>query len=361
MPRRPLDYPSFIETQTPDWRRRGLYGDEVTPLGELGPPEMIEVEPIHFCNFRCIMCHVYFEAPLSRRRIDVAHLLKRLKSAGLGGRWLMVSSGYEGTAHPEFANLVNGASGLGMKIELTTNGSLLTPALVADIAGADFRYVTLSFDGSSKETFEYIREGANFERTVERIEHFRESLRRQGTFFNVNHTTMARNLDEIPETVRFWDDRDIDQIFFIGMRVRPAAGQDAKHATETVEGRTADVVRALEAAAEMVIAEKRRIAIASPYILKSDLARRHPGLVAHHVVRSAHPDSRIAVNPRSYYQNGAYPGMAVDCRSPFKFARIDYNGDVFLCQQFKIGNIADHDFNDIWHGERAEGFVFSPQ
>ena len=33
--------------------------------------------------------------------------------------------------------------------------------------------------------------------------------------------------------------------------------------------------------------------------------------------------------------------------------RIDYNGDVFLCQRFKIGNIAEQDLVDIWHGETA--------
>ena len=70
-------------------------------------------------------------------------------------------------------------------------------------------------------------------------------------------------------------------------------------------------------------------------------------------MRSDNPAARLMVNPRSYYQNGAYPGMAVDCRSPFKFARIDYKGDVYLCQRFKIGNIAEKELIDIWNGEAA--------
>lgn len=328
-----------------------MYGDEVTDLDLFGLPEIIEIEPIHFCNFNCIMCHVHFEGTLSRQKLDLDVVLKRLKTAGLGGKWLLIASGYEGTAHPDFASFVNGASDLGMKIELTTNGSLLTPKLVADIKDANFKYVTFSFDGSTKESFEYIREGSNFERTVANIENYRESLRPQGTYFNVNHTTMQRNLEEIPDTVRFWDERDIDQIFFIGMRVRPVEG---KHEVEGIADDVDKVIGRLEEAADLVVNENRRITLASPFFLQSNVNETHPGALYHHVVKSSHPGARIALNPRSYYQNGNYPGMTVECRSPFKFARIDYNGDVFLCQKFNIGNILEQEFTDIWYGEKAD-------
>lgn len=346
-----VTFQNFVDVESERWQTDGLFGNEAARLDSLALPEIIEIEPIHFCNFNCIMCHVHFEGAMSRRKLDLDIVLKRLKSAGLEEKWLLIASGYEGTAHPDFAHFANGVSDIGMKLELTTNGSLLTKKLVSEIKDANFKYVTLSFDGSTKETFEYIREGSNFERTVGNIENFRESLRPHGTYFNVNHTTMQRNLDEIPDTVRFWDDRDIDQIFFIGMRVRPV---DGKHQAEGIADDVDRVIERLEEAADLVINERRRITLASPFFLQSTINETHPGALHHHVVKSKHPDVRIALNPRSYYQNGSYPGMAVECRSPFKFARIDYNGDVFLCQKFNIGNILEQEFTDIWYGEKAD-------
>jgi MoaA/NifB/PqqE/SkfB family radical SAM enzyme len=79
------------------------------------------------------------------------------------------------------------------------------------------------------------------------------------------------------------------------------------------------------------------------------------------IVTSRRPAS---VEPRTVFQRGKWPGMHVDCRSPFTFARINYNGDVILCYMFKVGNIYKQPFLDIWYGEQAqkirEGVLASP-
>lgn len=71
------------------------------------------------------------------------------------------------------------------------------------------------------------------------------------------------------------------------------------------------------------------------------------------MVVSNHRQRRIPVNPRDYYQNGYYPGAPVSCRSPFKFAKINFNGDVLLCHKFVVGNIYRSSFPDIWFGKEA--------
>ena len=38
---------------------------------------------------------------------------------------------------------------------------------------------------------------------------------------------------------------------------------------------------------------------------------------------------------------------------PFKFAKINFNGDVLLCQKFVVGNIYQSSFADIWFGKEA--------
>jgi radical SAM protein with 4Fe4S-binding SPASM domain len=332
-------------------KSHSFYSSEIQHLDEFELPEIIEIEPIHFCNFNCIMCHVHFEGKLSRKKLDLDLLADRLSHPAFKNKWLLVASGYEGTAHPDFSKFINRVSDDGMKIELTTNGSLLTDDLISEISNTNLKYVTFSFDGMRKSSYEYIRGGANYEQTLERIGRFRGSLVTKDTYFNVNYTMMKRNIEEILDAVKYWDEISLDQIYFIAMRVRPGGG---KHERETLENILEHVNMRLDEAALDVINNNRKITLASPFYKRSSLASKYPSNILHHIVRSDNPDARAMLNPRAYYQNGEHPGMPVGCRSPFKFMRIDYNGDVFLCQKFKIGNIAENDLIDIWNSEIAQ-------
>jgi radical SAM protein with 4Fe4S-binding SPASM domain len=44
----------------------------------------------------------------------------------------------------------------------------------------------------------------------------------------------------------------------------------------------------------------------------------------------------------------------VNCRSPFTALRVDYHGNVHLCQSlFRIGNLRDGSVIDLWYGRAA--------
>jgi len=102
-------------------RRRGLnpvYSD--TPLEVFGPPEVIEIEPIHSCNLRCVMCHVSFEK-LTKQQIDI-RFLDNLH--GFDGKWAKLGSAYEPMAHPQFDEIARGLTERGMYIDLEGGPSI---------------------------------------------------------------------------------------------------------------------------------------------------------------------------------------------------------------------------------------------
>lgn len=317
------------------------------PLDELGLPEIIEIEPIHTCNLRCIMCHVSYEK-LSKQRLDIRRTLRALR--GVNDRWVMLASSYEPAAHPEFARLASGLSDQGFNLDMTTNGSLFTASLLAGIKDANFRFVTVSFDGATKATFEHIRRRANFELTIERIAALRQTFAARGTYFNVNNTVMRSNLTEVEAAVDLWESHDFDHLGLILMRQRDP---DPTLKAETLGDDMAEVHQHFSAAARRVIEREYRLVLSSPAFLDSPLRADYPEAFTDGVVHSRHPRYRLPINPRDYYQRGYYPGMPVDCRSPFKFARINYNGDVVLCQRFIVGNIYLNTFLEIWHGQKA--------
>jgi len=322
--------------------------EQITPGGELPLPEFVEIEPTTACNLRCIMCHSTYEKQ-ARFDIDVDRLVQNLTC--LKGKWVAVGAGYEPLMHPRFCDLAIALSDMEMKLDLVTNGTLLTRETTGRIADCNFENVTVSFDGARKGTYESIRRGANFERTIERVTSFKNSLANKTAYFAINNVLMRRNLDEIIESVKLWERQRFDHIGFIVMTIR---NRNALLAAESLAGMTEPLYENLDAAAELVIENNYRVTLSSPaFRRRTELHESHPENFPDGVVRSNNSEARTPFNPRAAFQNGPWPGMNVDCRSPFTFARIICNGNVELCYQFKIGNIYEDDFRDIWYGDEA--------
>lgn len=323
------------------------YIDTDLPLTEFGPPEIIEIEPIHNCNLRCIQCHVSYEK-LTKAMIDPS-FVKRLK--GLEKKWVFMGSQFEPVMHPKFGDIIRALSDQGMKIELTTNGTLFTEKLSNRLADCNWINVIISFDGILKETFEAIRRNANYERTLENILIFKNALKNKETYFAINYTLLRRNVDEVPDSVKFWEQHGFDHVGFIVMVIR--------NLNEILKNASLEIImdyvyKKLEEAARIVIEGNYKITLTSALFNSwMDLKDLYPVNFMDSCVMSNNPDSRLPFNPRTYFQNGEYPGMQVNCRSPFKFARIYFDGNVDLCYQFTVGNIYETDFLDIWYGEKA--------
>lgn len=233
--------------------------DSDTALDAFGPPEVIEIEPIHNCNLRCIMCHVSYET-MSRVRLSAASM-DQLE--GLAGRWAKLGSLYEPAAHPEFDKICRRLTELGLKIDLTTNGALLTPRLISAVEDCNFRIVTLSFDGARKETYERICRGGDFEQALERIAAFKKAVQARipDAYFAVNYTVLRSNIPEIVDAVRMFEAMGFDHIGFIGMVMRADA---PILAAEAIEPAKDEMAAALDAAADLVLSEGYRITLSSP-------------------------------------------------------------------------------------------------
>jgi len=317
------------------------------PVTELDLPEYIEVEPTLNCDLRCVQCHVSYQ-PLSETRLNLK-FLDHMR--GLEGKWVVLGSNYEPMAHPQFAEIVEGLSALGMKIDLTTNGTLLTPRVIERIRHADFRNVVISFDGIRRETYERIRRHADHTAALERIRAFKEAVTSPNAYFAVNNTLMRSNLDELPETVAYWERAGFDHLGLIVMVLRD---NNPELRAESLEPVMDVVMEKVEAAARWIIENDCRITLSAAALNHTfPLRERFPDLFSGGCVRSRNPLARLPFDARNYFQDGAYPGMPVDCRSPFKFARILHNGDVQLCYQFIAGNVHEEPFLDIWFGKRA--------
>jgi radical SAM protein with 4Fe4S-binding SPASM domain len=76
-------------------------------------------------------------------------------------------------------------------------------------------------------------------------------------------------------------------------------------------------------------------------------------VVADGTAASEHPEGRKPTNPNPYFQNGQFPGIPVPCRSPYKRARINYDGTVQMCERYVVGSIYRNSLMEIWNGPKV--------
>jgi radical SAM protein with 4Fe4S-binding SPASM domain len=91
---------------------------------------------------------------------------------------------------------------------LSTNGTFLDEKTCARLLDTPLEHITLSFDGATKESYEYYRKGANFEKVRANFVRFARMKheRRAKMHVVVQMIRMDRNAGEVDDFVRFWSE-----------------------------------------------------------------------------------------------------------------------------------------------------------
>src|SRR5262249_39635047 len=89
---------------------------------------------------------------------------------------------------------------------LSTNGTFLDGALAARVLDSSLEQITLSFDGAKKETFEFYRKGAKFEKVRDNFVRFARMKheRRSHLQVVVQMVRMEGNAAEVDDFIAFW-------------------------------------------------------------------------------------------------------------------------------------------------------------
>ncbi|HYP12850.1 MAG TPA: radical SAM/SPASM domain-containing protein [Bryobacteraceae bacterium] len=116
---------------------------------------------------------------------------------------------------------------------LSTNGTLLDENAAARLLSTPLEHITLSFDGSTKESFEYYRKGARFEKVRDNFVRFAKMKHERGAKVQVvvQMVRMERNWNEVGDFMRFWSSvPGVDQVRIKADEtnmLRPEAGHAA--------------------------------------------------------------------------------------------------------------------------------------
>jgi len=137
----------------------------------------------------------------------LSFLQRRLDLTGLG----------EPLLNPELVSMVRYAKRLGFRVSLTSNFTTINQDNAAGLIGAGLNYLYVSFDGASRETFEKLRHGADFDRIVRNVGLFiktRKDLNVDTPRLLFETTVSELNVHEVPEIVKLGESLNIDGMLF---------------------------------------------------------------------------------------------------------------------------------------------------
>lgn len=189
------------------------------------------------CNLRCRMCCLSFD--------EVFYQPKDYMSADTFAKFgsqvlpvtshISLSAGFEPLLHPEFAKVLEVvASHRVPYVDFTTNGTLITRAIMDALIDARVSTVTFSVDGAEAETYEHIRRGSQFARFKKGLELFAAVKRERGVnhpALSFNMVLMRRNIDELAAVMRLGAEYGLELMHTAllvphkGLRMEPEALQ----------------------------------------------------------------------------------------------------------------------------------------
>jgi radical SAM protein with 4Fe4S-binding SPASM domain len=178
-----------------------LTGRETVP----GLPVEYIVETTAKCNLYCPMCPR--ETHRQPKEDMTEAVFERLvRESGSTAEHMMLIGLGEPFLDPAIFSRIEYCDRHNIATLLSTNGTLLDEGTCARILESPLAHITLSFDGSTRESFEYYRKGARFEKVrdnfvrLARMKH----ERRARLQIVVQMVRMERNWDEVDDFMRFW-------------------------------------------------------------------------------------------------------------------------------------------------------------
>lgn len=188
------------------WNRAKLLWGYLARRSKLGalPVEYI-VETTAKCNLYCPMCpretHKQPKADMTDQVFE-----RLVREAGTTAEHMMLIGLGEPFMDPQIFERIEFCHRHSVSTLLSTNGTFLDERTAGRILDSPLEQITLSFDGARKETFEFYRKGAKFEKVRDNFVNFARMKheRRSRLQVVVQMVQMEGNASEVDDFMAFW-------------------------------------------------------------------------------------------------------------------------------------------------------------
>jgi AdoMet-dependent heme synthase len=165
-----------------------MKGDRVPPL------RMVAWEVTRRCNLNCIHCRASADMAAQPDEFSREECLRLLEDIASFSRPVIILTGGEPLLRDDIFDLARYGTGLGLRIVMAVNGTLLTPEGVEKLKEAGVQRISVSIDGATPESHDGFRrvEGA-FGGALQGLSYAQAA----GLPFQINTTITKQNLEEL--------------------------------------------------------------------------------------------------------------------------------------------------------------------
>jgi MoaA/NifB/PqqE/SkfB family radical SAM enzyme len=291
-------------------------------------PLYVKLKINYGCNLKCQMCKHWRERrepPISMDRFK--EVIGEL--AELGCKKIHFSGG-EPMLRPQLPDLVAHASGLGLRVTLTTNGTLIDKEKAKALIQAGLRGVNVSIDSPIRKVHEKVRGlQGSFKTTTKAVSLFRRYAHKGKLTVRINTVVSRENYFSLAALPDLAHGLGADGINLIPVD---------DHCGEHLSMRKKDIALFNEEIASHIETRARELGVS---ITDED------------TFPFGRDESEIRLGRAGRYAFGYY--SRYPCYAPWTHSLIDFNGMVYVCCMTReqippLGDLKTRSFKEIWNG-----------
>lgn len=288
------------------------------------------------CNLKCAHCYAGSENKKYEGELTTEQAKVMIDDLAQFGCPVLLFSGGEPTMRKDLLELMKYAKDKGMRVVISTNGTLISPEKARQYAEVGLSYVGVSLDGMEEVHDQFRGVEGSFRRALEGLENARKAGIKVGLRFTIN----KRNYREIPKIFDMMEQEKINRICLYHL-VYTGRGSELMDEDLTHE-QSRQVVRYIMTRTKQMFAKGLQ-----PEVLTVDNHADGPFLLDE-MRREKDPLAENAAQLLSWNQ-GNSTGNGIGC--------ISWDGEVYADQffrHFSFGNIKDRPFSEIWSDTSRE-------
>ena len=293
------------------------------------------------CNLKCRHC--YIEATESAKDNEMTtqegkDFIDNLAEMKVP---VLMFSGGEPLVRPDLFELAAYAVEKGLRIVLSTNGTLIDEFTAKLIKEAGFQYVGVSIDGREEIHDEFRGEKGAFKAAIAGIRAAKAAGNRTGVRFTLN----SINKDDLPAVMELIEEEKVDR-FCMYHLVYAGRGSDMKNL-------------------DLPAAEKKKVA---QFLIEKTMDFNSRGIEIEILTTDNHADGLYlldhikATDPGRVDEVRQLLEMHGGCSAGDRMADVDFLGNVHPCQFWSdmiLGNVRERKFSDIWNDLEANDGILA--
>ncbi len=176
---------------------------------------LLQVESALACNLKCVMCPWKdFRAQAGHSGIMQPEVWEAIRPHLSDVVSVDFTGGGEPLLQPRLIEWITDANRAGCETGVLTNALLMTKEKSRELIAAGLDWICFSIDGATKEVYEAIRIGSNFDKVCENVANFSHMRSGHKPKMMINFVMMSHNFHQVEDIVRVAAKLGVDQVNF---------------------------------------------------------------------------------------------------------------------------------------------------